>query len=277
MDLFRAMNTMSIHNQEDRPLHPGHHTPEKVAEGRGRRGAFVHHEAQVALGADRGEHVDREARPGARHDRRPALLAPCGAAMIIGPNAGLVTEQNERVACLGFALNRRKVGVAPALHEDWILLDRPAQRALRSEPQTMQDAPDRNGTEAHAELASHQFADHLQRPQGEWKLELERVLLANHRRQARQLPPVEFRRAARLRPGFERIIAAVMIFRQPRIDGSRIDIERFRQDFRTGAIFDEMDDPQAKCFFARTRHLTAVGFTLASHVSYYSRTWLYLL
>lgn len=57
----------------------------------------------------------------------------------------------------------------------------------------------------------------------------------------------------------------------------RIDIERFRQDFRTGATFDEMDYPQEECFFACTRHLTASGFALAFQGYYYSKTWLYLL
>jgi hypothetical protein len=100
---------------------------------------------------------------------------------------------------------------------------------------------------------------------GEWELELQGVLLANARRQVRQLRSVEFRRTARLGLGFERLVAAVMIFREPRRDGSRVDIERFSQGFRTGTILDEMHHPQAERFFARTRQFTAIGFALASH------------
>lgn len=88
--------------------------------------------------------------------------------------------------------------------------------------------------------------------------------------QAGELVTLEFGRTARLGLRLESLFAAIMIFGEPGVDRAEIDIQRLRQCFRFGAVYNQFYDANAQGFFARTGQFSAISIAFAFHKSQYN-------
>jgi hypothetical protein len=223
------------------------------------------HEAHLALGTDRGQHLQRKPCAGARNHRGLAHRRPGVPGVVIRAHARLVGEENHGVLRLGLSLDRGKFLAPPLLHPRRIPLVGPAQRPLRAEAQPPQQPAHRGLAQPHTELAADQLPHHGAIPQGKREVQLQRVAVPDHARQLAHLQGVELRFAARARLRLQGVLTAVMVLLQPPVDGTPIDIQIPRQVLRMDSGFDPAHHPKAQAFLLLAGQLAPVGLTLAFH------------
>lgn len=96
------VHRMTIDHHEHRVCRAHHQTLQEGLEDRGGDSVVVQHEAELPLGADRREHVEREAPAGGLHHGRLAGRCPGRARVIVRTNASLVGKEHRRalLSCL---------------------------------------------------------------------------------------------------------------------------------------------------------------------------------
>jgi hypothetical protein len=88
-------------------------------------------EVHRPFGGDRGDHGDRVAGAGGRHDRCLSDRRPRGAGVVVEADASLIGEVHGGADLHGFISDSRVLLSTPTLHPLGILLSGPVQRALR--------------------------------------------------------------------------------------------------------------------------------------------------
>lgn len=88
--------------------------------------------------------------------------------------------------------------------------------------------------------------------------------------QASELVTREFGGTARLGLRLKCRFAAIMILGKPGIDRAEIDIQRLRQFFRLGPVYNQLYDAKAQGFCARTGQFSAISIAFAFHKSQYN-------
>src|SRR3984957_4025550 len=229
---FCLVRWMSINDQKDLALHSSDQALEELAEHRGGDRTLHRHEAKVPQGIDRREHVEAKACSGGLDHRRLSYGCPGGASMVVRSDAGFVGKEDQRAFLLRTFGDPGILGVLPALHAFRVLLPGPVQWSLRGEAEPLHQSTYRHLRQLHAELPNDQLPDDPQGPERVLKLELKRRLVADHSRQPRHLPGVELGRRTRYRLGCQRLLSAVVVRRQPSVDGSPIDPQSGRHRFR---------------------------------------------
>ena len=113
LDLAGLVNAVTIHHQIDLALHACRQAGEEFTEGFRRDGPFMDHEAHLALGTDRGQHLQRESCARARNHRSFAHRRPDVAGVAVRAHARLVGEGDHGVIRLGLPLDRGKFLAPP--------------------------------------------------------------------------------------------------------------------------------------------------------------------
>ena len=91
---FRPVDGMAVDNEKDRTVGVVDQSFDELKKLGGIDPSLYHHEPELPLGGDGGDHVQSEAAPGTRHDGCLPLHSPSGACMVIGAYSRLVAEED---------------------------------------------------------------------------------------------------------------------------------------------------------------------------------------
>lgn len=120
-----------VNDEEDRTAVVGQQSATELDEGLRVNPAGVEHKMQAALGADRGEHVDRVPLSGGGHHRGLPDQRPGGVRMAARPDTGLVTEVDRRAGRHSLSLDGRVADGLPLPDRLRVLLVGAHHRLLR--------------------------------------------------------------------------------------------------------------------------------------------------
>jgi len=268
------VHRMSIDHHEHRIRCAHHQALQESLEDRGGDGAVVQHETELALGAHRRKHIEREAPAGGRHHGRLSRRCPGRARVVVRADARLVGKEHRRTLLSGLLLDGGKLLGLSLSHPFGVLLPGPVQRLLHRDTQQRHDAADRGQGRGVVELAPDQLAQDRQRPQSNLEAVLQRRLVGDGLGQRLHLGPVELGWPTRNRLGLERLLAALVVVGQPAKDRAAMHAVGQCQVGRPHAGLGRLDGTQAHCFERGMVKLAGVGLLVGSHPMIL-RKWLY--
>ena len=147
--------------------------------------------------------------------------------MKVRSHAALIGKKHDSTLLFRQGANFGKIPLDPLLDQRRILLERPAQRLLATQPHLRQQSTHRDRTELDAVLAPNQRADHRSRPERKGKLQLKRIFRCHGIVDPSQLRPRQpLRTPARLARA-KRIPSASTIGCQPHKARSMSNIARY--------------------------------------------------
>ena len=217
------MGGVAVHNEKHHPACALNQPLDEVDKDPRAHLALDSHEPKLPLGTDGREHS--EAEPGARGAdyRRGPLRCPGGAAMMVRADTRFVAKED-----LGLLLPRQApdagiVFCQPLLDRCRLLLRRSPDGPLWRQAQLIQEATHRRLAELDAESPVNHDANHVHRPQGKGKFQLQRILHRHGPVDPPERRGIQFRRPSPALLGRQCPPAALPIARQPAVDGDAID------------------------------------------------------
>lgn len=148
--------------------------------------------------------------------------------MKVRSHAALIGKKHDSTLLFRQGANLGEIPLDPLFDQRRILLERPAQRLLATQPHLRQQSTHRDRTELDAVLAPNQRADHRSRPERKGKLQLKRIFRCHGIVDPSQLRPRQpLRTPARLARA-KRIPSASTIGCQPHKYPGRVKTKRTR-------------------------------------------------
>ncbi len=205
---------VAVDHHEHRKSRAHHQSLQEGLEDRSGDGPVVQHEAKLALGADRQEHVVREAPAGGRHHGRLSRQGPGRARVVVRTDACLVGKKHRRALLSGLFLDGGKLLGFTLAHPLRVLLLGTIERFLHRDAQQRHDAADRGQGHGVAKPAPDQLAQDRQLPQPDLEAVLQRHLIGDGLGQRLHLGLGELGRSTRNRLGLERLLAVLVVASQ---------------------------------------------------------------
>src|SRR5438552_3218795 len=192
----RDVRGMPVEHEVDLAAHVVEKRGEEPDEAGRVQGAPIAAEPQAPARADRREHAHTIALSGHPYDGRLSAHAPGAGHRAVLVHARFILEQQRRLALLHLAYHRGELRFSPAATRLVVARERPADGALRRQPEASEQPGDRRLVEHDPEALLDQLGNDGQRPQRKREAELLRRPIDDPPAQLRLL----LRRQRRPRP-----------------------------------------------------------------------------
>src|ERR1035438_7210015 len=225
------MIATAVQNEKNRLPCIMHQAFQKLDKYRPVDSALGQHETHVSPRADRRNHVDRTTLARAPHHRCLSLDAPCSPRMIVRSHPGFVAKVDIRPDGASLSANQRVLLLQPPPHALRILLDRPEQGPLATQPQLFQQPPHTGHAQLQIELLPQQNPDHLPSPEGKLEAELQRTLARDGTIQPPHLGGLDLHRPTLQGSGLQRTPTAAAVSGQPSVNTASRKAQRLDHRF----------------------------------------------
>ena len=187
------MDLTVVHDKEDGTTGIRHQHLAEIKELLLPDPGLIHLEVQLPARADSGNHRNGTRLPGPGYHGRLPDRRPGGPGMIVGPDAGLICEEDRCTLLLGSRLDLREGLLLPFRDLFRILLVSPVKGTLRRHPQFPENVADADNRQANPELAEDQILYHPAGPQRQPERKLPGVITHYEPVELRHLPVVKLR------------------------------------------------------------------------------------
>src|SRR5258708_24699130 len=202
--------------------------------------------------------------PGMTNDWGLAAYPPCRSSVKVGPHSALVAEKYNGALLFRERAELGEITLDPSFHH-CILLERPAQRLLATQPHLRQQPSHGDHAELDAILALNQRPDHRSRPQRKWKSQLHRILRCHRIVNPFQSRPRQPLRSAARLASTKRIPSAGTVRGQPAKYPRRVKTKLTCHRRRRLPGLHRFHGLEPDLFQLRMAQLTAVDLHMLNH------------
>src|ERR1039457_6297871 len=192
--------------------------------------------------------------------------------MMVRSHPGFVVKVDVRPDCASLSADERVLLLQPPPHSLRVLLHRPKQGPLATQPQLLQQPPHTGHAQPQVELLSQQNPDHLPRPERKLEAELQRTLARDRTIEPPHLGRLDLHRPPLQGAGFQCTPTPAAVPRQPGVNAASRKAQRLDHRFWALARLNSLHRTNPNLF----QGLMVQGTSVASlHAGHY--TYVYLL